>query len=262
MKLVLKIIKFEINNTLRSKWLIIYSAFFLLLGFLLFNFEEETSKAALSLMNIVLFVIPLVSIVFGTVYIYNSINYIQMVLCQPIDRRSLYLGLFFGNSIPLAFGFFIGTALGILLNGFELTNIKPIIILIGVGVILTFIFTAIALWIALRFNDKARGLGVSIIIWLFLSVIYDGIVLFLIYFFRDYPIENFMIALSLINPVDLGRIFFILEFDISALMGYTGALFQKFFGSTFGSLVSVGTLLFWIIVPVFFGLKSFSKKDF
>jgi len=139
---------------------------------------------------------------------------------------------------------------------------KPIIILIGVGVILTFIFTAIALWIALKFNDKARGLGVSIIIWLFLSVIYDGIVLFLIYFFREYPIENFMIALSLINPVDLGRIFFILEFDISALMGYTGALFQKFFGSTFGSLVSIGTLLFWIVIPVFMGLKSFNNKDF
>ena len=90
MKLIGKIIQFELSNTFRSKWIIIYSVFFLALTFLLFNFEEETGKAALSLMNIVLIVIPLVSIIFGTMYVYNSIDYIQMVLCQPINRKSLF----------------------------------------------------------------------------------------------------------------------------------------------------------------------------
>ena len=262
MKLISKIIKFELNNTMRSKWVIVYSVFFLVLTYLLFNFERDADKAALSLMNIVLLVIPLISIIYGTMYVYNSIDYIQMVLCQPIDRKSLFVGLFLGNSIPLALGFLSGTLLGVILNGISFVTVFPLLILIILGVILTFIFTSIAFLTALKFNDKARGLGASILIWLMLAVVYDGMVLFIIYIFREYPIENFVIVLSLLNPIDLGRIFFILDFNISALMGYTGAIFQKFFGSTFGSLISISVMLIWFIIPLLFGLKNFNKKDF
>ncbi len=262
MILISKIIKFELNNTMRSKWVIVYSVFFLVLTYLLFNFERDADKAALSLMNIVLLVIPLISIIYGTMYVYNSIDYIQMVLCQPIDRKSLFVGLFLGNSIPLALGFLSGTLLGVILNGISFVKVFPLLILIILGVVLTFIFTSIAFLTALKFNDKARGLGASILIWLMLAVVYDGMVLFIIYIFREYPIENFVIVLSLLNPIDLGRIFFILDFNISALMGYTGAIFQKFFGSTFGSLISISVMLIWFIIPLLFGLKNFNKKDF
>lgn len=262
MELITKIIKFEISNTLRSKWIIVYSAFFLLLTFLLFNFEEDANKAALSLMNIILIVIPLVSVIFGTMYVYNSIDYIQMVLCQPINRKSLFVGLYLGNSIPLAFGFISGTFLGIVLSGYSFMGYKSIFILLVIGFALTFIFTSIAFLIAIKVSDKARGLGIAIIIWLMLSVIYDGIVLFVIYYFRDYPIENIVLGISLLNPIDLARIFFILDFNISALMGYTGALFIKFFGSSLGVVISIIMMFVWFIIPVIFGFRSFYKKDF
>jgi Cu-processing system permease protein len=262
MKLIGKIIQFELSNTFRSKWIIIYSAFFLALTFLLFNFEEETGKAALSLMNIVLIVIPLVSIIFGTMYVYNSIDYIQMVLCQPINRKSLFIGLYLGNSIPLASGFFLGTLGGIILSGVSFEVIKPIVVLITTGTALTFIFTSISFLVAIKFSDKAKGLGISIIIWLMLSVIYDGLVLFVIYYFQDYPIENVVLGISLLNPIDLARIFFMMDFNLSALMGYTGALFNKFFGSSLGAFVSITMMLIWLITPLIFGFRSFNKKDF
>lgn len=262
MELITKIIKFELSNTFRSKWIIVYSAFFLLLTFLLFNFEEDTNKAALSLMNIILIVIPLVSVIFGTMYVYNSIDYIQMVLCQPINRKTLFIGLYLGNSIPLAAGFIFGTLLGVILSGFSFPAFEQIIILLVIGFALTFIFTSIAFWIAIKFSDKARGLGISIIIWLMLSVVYDGLVLFVIYYFREYPIENIVLGISLLNPIDLARIFFILDFNVSALMGYTGALFNKFFGSSLAIILSITMMFVWFVVPILFGLKSFFKKDF
>lgn len=262
MELIYKIIKFELSNAFRSKWILVYSAFFLLTSFLLLNFGEDNSKAILSLMNIVLIVIPLVSIIFGTIYVYNSNDYIQMVLCQPIDRNSLFIGLYLGNSIPLAAGFLIGTLLGFILNGYANFTFESFILLLIVGAALTFIFTTISFLIGIKFSDKSRGLGFAIIIWLLLSVAYDGIVLFVIYYFRDYPIENIVLAISLLNPIDLGRIMFILNFDISALMGYTGALFHKFFGSALGIIISFSLLFLWLIIPTFWGLKSFKKKDF
>lgn len=259
MELITKIIKFELSNTFRSKWIIVYSAFFLLLTFLLFNFEEDTNKAALSLMNIVLIVIPLVSLIFGTMYVYNSLDYIQMVLCQPINRKSLFVGLYLGNSIPIASGFLFGTLLGTILSGYSFIDNKSILILIVIGFALTFIFTAIAFWIAIKFSDKARGLGVSIIIWLMLSVVYDGLVLFLIYYFREYPIENIVLE-SVFKSNRFGENIFILDFNVSALMGYTGALFNKFFGSSLGTILSIAMMFLWFVVPILLGLKSFYKK--
>ncbi len=262
MELIIKIIRFEFNNAIRSKWVIIFSAFFFLTTFLLLNFDPDSGKALLSLMNIVLIIIPLVSLIFGTMYIYNSRDYIEMVLCQPIDRKSLFVGLYLGNSVPLAFGFLLGTILGFALNGFPGTALLNFILLLLIGTTLTFIFTSISFLIGIKFADKSRGLGFAILIWLLLSVVYDGFILFVVYFFREYPIENLILAINLFNPIDLGRIVFMLEFNISALMGYTGALFNKFFGSSLGLLVSFIMMVFWFIVPVLLSLKAFIKKDF
>lgn len=262
MELILKIMKFEFSNLLRSKWVILYFSFFLLLSFLLFNFENESGKAVLSLMNVVLIIIPLVSIIFGTMYVYNSNDYIQMVLCQPLDRRSLYFGLYLGNAIPLALSFVAGVLIGFVINGLDPAGINSVLVLMINGFVLTLIFTSIAFLTAIIINDKVRGLGISILIWLFLAIVYDGLILFVTYFFREYPIENIILAICLINPIDLARIFFILDFNISALMGYTGALFNKFFGTSFGVIVSISIMTIWFIIPFLFGLRSFNKKDF
>lgn len=262
MELISKIISFELSNAFRSKWILVYTSFFFLISFLLLNFDSDSSKAILSLLNIILIIIPLVSIIFGTTYIYNSRNYIEMVLCQPIDRKSLFIGLYLGNSLPLAIGFLAGTLFGFLLNGFPNTALIYFILLTGLGVTLTFIFTSISFLIGIKFADKSKGLGFAILIWLLLSVLYDGMILFLVYFFSDYPIENFVLAASLLNPIDLSRIIFLLKFNISALMGYTGALFNKFFGSSLGFLISSIMMIIWFLIPAVLGLIAFKKKDF
>ncbi|MCU0406168.1 MAG: nitrous-oxide metabolic protein NosY, partial [Ignavibacteriaceae bacterium] len=65
MKLVKKILLYEIHNTIRSKWVILYTFFFFLVGYGLFTFSGDVNKAYISLMNIIIIVIPLVSIIFG-----------------------------------------------------------------------------------------------------------------------------------------------------------------------------------------------------
>lgn len=54
-------------------------------------------------------------------------------------------------------------------------------------------------------------------------------VLSVIQLLTDYPLEKATLTLVLLNPVDLGRILMLMQLDISALMGYTGAFFQQFF---------------------------------
>ncbi len=262
MQLIWKIVRYELNNLYRSKWIILYTAFFLLISYVMFNFESDGSKAVLTLLNIVLIVIPLVSIIFGTMYLYNSREFIEMMLCQPITRRTLFYGLFMGTSIPLASGFTLGVSVPFFVFNMAGAYLSDLFILLIIGISLTFVFCAIAFLISVKYDDKSKGLGFAIVVWLFLAVIYDGLILFVIYFFQDYPLENPILVMSILNPIDLGRIFFMLNFDIAALMGYTGALFNKFFGSTSGMMISVTTLVLWFFIPALLGLKWFKKKDF
>jgi len=135
-------------------------------------------------------------------------------------------------------------------------------ILMVAGVFLTFIFVALAFSISIRYEDRLKGLGLSILLWFFFAIMYDGIVLILIYSFGDYPLEKAMIGVSLLNPIDIARTLLLLQFDISALMGYTGAVFHKFFAGWTGMMISILSLLLWIGVPLYTGLRVFKKKDF
>lgn len=258
-----KIIKYELHDVIRSKWLIIYTVFFLVITDGLFRFGGSSSKVVLSLINIVLIIIPLVSIIFGSMYSYNSREFVELLLAQPLNRKLLFTGMYAGLALPLSLGFVMGVGIPFAIHGFsDQSQLSHLAILLLSGVFLTCIFVGLAFLITVVSEDKAKGLGIAICTWLLFAVIYDGIVLFVVLMFGDYPLEKAMITLSLFNPIDLARILVLLNFDVSALMGYTGAVFQKFFGSILGQALSLVSLTTWAFLPVIFGLRSFARKDF
>src|SRR5688572_11677045 len=110
-------------------------------------------------------------------------------------------------------------------------------------------------------RDKARGIGFALLLWFYFSLIYDGLVLLVLFSFSDYPMEKFTLLLSSLNPIDLGRIFIMLQMDVSALMGYTGALYKDFFGTATGVFFTFGIMLLWIAVPFAGAVFAFKKKD-
>ncbi|HSC36734.1 MAG TPA: ABC transporter permease subunit, partial [Chitinophagaceae bacterium] len=126
---------------------------------------------------------------------------------------------------------------------------------------LSLIFVAIALLASAMTRDKAKGIGVAVLLWLYFSLLFDGLVLFILFQFEDYPLEKAMVVLSALNPIDLSRVLILLKMDISALMGYTGAVFKNFFGTQAGFILALGILLLWIIVPVWLSLRKFNRKD-
>ncbi|MFA3784007.1 ABC transporter permease subunit [Melioribacteraceae bacterium 4301-Me] len=263
MNTLLKIIKFQLHDILRSKWLIIYWLFFLLITYGFFALSSDFSKVLVSLINIIQIVIPLVSIVFGTIYLYSNRDYVIFMLSQPIKRSTLYFGLFLGLLIPLIGCFVFGISISIVLFVSSVgENWLSLVYLIISGVFQTIIFTGLSFLISTLNENKMLGLGLSLFIWLFFSAIYDALFLLILQFFQDYPLEKISIVITMFNPIDIARILIILHLDISALMGYTGAVFQKFFNNDLGIAVSLLLLVCWSIIPVIIGRKKFSIKDF
>jgi len=73
--------------------------------------------------------------------------------------------------------------------------------------------------------------------------------------------EKPMIGISALNPIDLSRILILLQLDVSAMMGYTGAVFKDFFGTYIGIIFSLITLFLWIALPVWYATRKFNTKD-
>jgi len=70
-----------------------------------------------------------------------------------------------------------------------------------------------------------------------------------------------MLVFTTLNPVDLGRIMILLQMDMSALMGYTGAIFREFFDTGTGTTLATIILFIWILFPLWLSVRSFAKKD-
>lgn len=251
------ITKFVISDILKNKIVLIYLLLLCIFSWSIFSLEDNTSKGILSLLNIVLLTVPLVSIIFSNIYMYNSAEFIELLVSQPVRRSTIWKSLFTGLSLALMAAYMIGIGMPVLFFVPGMTGLT----LVVTGMLITAVFVSVAMLCSIVMRDKARGIGLSIVIWLLMSLIYDGLVLFFMFQYADYPIEKPMAILSALNPVDLARIHVLLQVDVEALMGYTGAVFKKMFGTVPGLAVSLGLMLLWIAVPFFISLRLFNRKD-
>jgi Cu-processing system permease protein len=252
-----KITKYVLVDILRNKIVLIYTIFLLVISLTVFNLEGNAGKGLLSLLNIVLIIVPLICIIFSTIYTYNSTEFIELLVSQPLPRKKIWGSLFAGLAGSLSLAFLMGAGIPILLYAPSATGFTMLLM----GLILSVIFVGIAMLAAVFTRDKAKGIGVSILLWLYFALIFDGLVLFILFQFQDYPLEKAMLVLSGCNPIDLGRILILLKMDVSALMGYTGAVFKDFFGTGLGFAIAMTVLLLWMVLPILFSARKFNKKD-
>lgn len=252
-----RVIKYVFYDILRTRFILLYTLFLLVSTIALFQLDSDPGKVVMSLLNIVLMVVPLVSIVFTTIHFFNSYEFIELMLAQPVNRRVVFLGEYFAVAFSLCVSYVIGIGVPILLYGASASGLT----LIYTGIVLTLVFISLAFLASVLTRDKAKAIGIALLFWFYFSLIYDGLLLWVVYTFSDYPLEKLTLFLITLNPVDLARIIMLLQLDISALMGYTGAFYKQFFGSSAGVLFSTGILFVWIIVPLLVALRIFAKKD-
>lgn len=252
-----RIIKIILIDILKNKIIIAYTLILAILSWSSFALEDNSAKGILTVLNVILFTVPLVSILFATIYLYNSSEFIELLLSQPIKRKKIWISLFLGLSLSMTLAFFVGAGIPLLMNSPD--NIGLMMLLNGCFI--TIIFTALAFLSSIITRDKAKGIGIAIMTWLYFALLFDGIVLFLLFQLQEYPIEKAMVGITAFSPIDLARIQILLQLDVSAMMGYTGAIFKDFFGTSVGLFVSFGLMILWMLIPFYISLRKFIRKD-
>lgn len=254
---MIRIIRYVFYDLMRTRFVVFYTVFLFVSTFAMYQLDTDAGKVVLSLMNVVLMVVPLVSIVFASIHFYNSYEFIELMLAQPVNRRIVFLSEYLAVAFSLSVALLTGMGIPMLWFGVSYAGVT----LLYAGVMLTWVFVSLAFLSAVLTRDKAKAIGVALLFWFYFSLIYDGLVLWIIYTFMDYPLEKITLVLISFNPVDLARIVLLLQLDISALMGYTGAFYKAFFGSSTGILFSSSILFVWMLLPLSLSLRIFDRKD-
>ncbi len=252
-----RIVKYIFLDILRNRFIIFYTLFLAITTIALYQLDSDPAKVTLSLLNIMLMVVPLVSIIFTTIHFYNSYEFIELMLAQPVNRKVVFLSEYLALTFSLSLSIVLGIGVPVLIYGIDSASFT----LLYTGVLLNLVFVSLAFLASVLTRDKAKAIGIALLFWFYFSLIYDGLLLWIIYSFQDYPLEKITLGLVSLNPIDIARIIMILQLDISALMGYTGAFYKDFFGSNMGILFSGLILGLWILLPVGFATRIFERKD-
>ncbi|NNM32231.1 MAG: ABC transporter permease [Gemmatimonadetes bacterium] len=251
----------QFRDLLRTRAVAGYALFVALATWGLLQFGGGAERALPSLATLVVLVVPLVSVLITTTYLYHSGDFIELILSQPVGRRPLFTALYLGLVVTLVGAFLLGVLAPFLAVGLT-EGVRGLMILVVAGAFLTAIFVSLGFFVAFRVADPARGNGVALLVWLALAVLYDGGVLYAAYRWAAYPLETPMLLLMALNPVDVARVLLIMGLDASAMMGYTGAVFQDFFGGGWGMVMAISCLTLWVVVPALGALRVFVRKDF
>ena len=252
-----RIVKYVLYDILQNRMVIGYTLFLLAASLGLFNLSGDATKGLVGLLNVVLIVVPLVSIVFATIHFYNASEFIELLAAQPIRRSVIVWSEFFGLAAAMTLAVLVGLGIPVALYAPNATGLTLVIVAAGLSVV----FVSIALLASVLTRDKAKGIGAALLLWFYFALLYDALVLFLMFSFADYPLEKAMLAVIALNPIDLARVVVLLQMDISALMGYTGALFREFLGTGWGIGFAFVVLLLWVFVPIGVAVRVFRRKD-
>lgn len=263
MRNLLQVAKFEFKENIRNKWVFAYAiSFFLLSSLLIYFGGNESAKIIASLLSVILLLVPLFALLFGSMNFLDSLSFMEVIFTRPISRYHYYSGKFLGLSLVLNLGYLLGVGIPVLLfTNPESKLLFLSIQLLAYGFLLNLIFIALSLLIAVLFLKREAVLSVSLALWFYLYLLYDLLMLGISINFGEYPLEVPILLLTCINPLDLVRIITILQMDNAVLLGFTSAFFQKYLGNTNGILLCLSLLVVWTGIPFYIGYRFFAKKD-
>ncbi|MCB0793834.1 MAG: ABC transporter permease subunit [Flavobacteriales bacterium] len=254
---MIKVFKYTLIDLARNRAMLGYALLLLLVSEGLFQLEGDPMKAFLGLVQVVIALVPLIAMLFTIVYGYDVLEFTQLLAVQPIGRSAILGGQVLALSVSLLLAQGFGLGLPLLVH----FPTRVALVLTVTGSALVLVFSALGTLIALSQREKARGVGIGLGVWFVFVLVYDALLMWLMFALSDRPIEPWVVPLAALDPIDLARIMVMLEVDLAAMMGYSGALYKEFFGSTGGMAVALGTLMLWIVVPIAFAFRTFRGKD-
>ena len=264
------VVRKELRDALRNKWLVGYASLLGVLGFAAaFTGIQGSAGLALqafgrttaTLMNLCLLLAPLVAVLMGASAIAGERERgtLEHLLAQPLSRSGLLLGKHAGLLLALTAATLAGfVPAGILIAWSAGPSVLPHYLIfpliaslagaamLGVGIV-----------VSVSCRSAVQAQGTAVFAWFAFVLLYD---LLLMGSLAMSGIRvDVLSALLLANPVDAARVLGVLALEPDLyLLGPAGAFLASKFSRGGSALVLVSTLLAWVVLPLALALMRFS----
>ena len=273
MKNLLLIAYLDLKESIRAKWFLVYSLVFggMIALFFIAGVTQSQVMGFSGLSRLLLMYIQITIVILPIFILVTTVRSIsgdrdnhilEYMLSFPISLKQYYWGKILGRFItvflPVFFAMILAVIYGVIIGASVPWDI--LFLYSGLLFALSSAFLGIAFFISSFVKSSEVALGISFFVWIFLLAFID-IALISLMMQNRYE-ESMIIAIALINPMEIFRVAAISLFDPELTVMGPVAFYIL---DTFNQWAFV---LFSILYPVLlglvfsvFGYKIFSKKD-
>ena len=268
------ILKKELKDSLKSKWLVTFAVtfFFLALGvpYIILGAggllpQDYPGMVVGTLITLAVPLVPLVSLAMSSTTIAGEreTGTLEYLLAQPASK----VEVFFGKYVGIVFSLTLAMMLGY--GGAELivyatnpTFIVSFVYALLYSSLLSAASVGLGFIISVMTKTRAAAIGSGLFLWFILVIIYDSGFLGVITVALN--ADALLLPLTIANPVETTRILALMHMADSPLRGELGPqasfLLQEY-GSIVASRILAAVLILWVVVPVTISYLLFRRQD-
>jgi Cu-processing system permease protein len=260
----------QMTLIMRSHWLagfgLLFSSLAIMVAFLgntggagFDGFNRMTA----SLLNVNLLLIPLLSLLIGSLFLSGEKEDrgLMLLLTYPVSPWAVilgkYAGLFAAVWSVLTFGY--GAALLVIFFVGGLVSVSLLLLFYLYSVLLAAIFLSLAMTIGIMAKTRFQALGVSLIIWAFLVLFYEFIIMGASMFMMKQWLLPMLTASIFFNPVELIRVQSILSLDGASVFGPRLYDLTIWADGMVGKMLFAAAALLWTVLPVLYSVRRIKR---
>lgn len=263
----------ELIINVRNKWTMIFAAAFGVLVLAISYFGLITAgtmgfqgfaRTSASLLNLVLYVVPLVALVMGTMSFTSEKTSSELLFSQPVTRTEILLGKLAG----LFASIFTATLIGFGLAGLVIAaraggeGVFRYPAFVGLSLLLALIFLSLSALVSALCHRKAKAFGVVLFLWFFFVLFYDLLVIGGTFVLKERAANTFIFSSLFGNPVDMVRVASLIVLNGKEIFGVAGAALLRFLGGEVTSvLLLIAALIVWMVAPFALAQRLLKRQD-
>jgi Cu-processing system permease protein len=263
----------ELVVSIRNRWTLVFAAVFGVLVLSISYFGLVTggavgfqgfARTSASLLNMVLYIVPLVSLTMGTLSFTSEKSGSELLFAQPITRGEILLGKLLGLFASIFTAMLIGFGIGGVVIASQAGTAGSMRYpgLVGFSLLLALIFLSLSAFISTLCRRKTKAFGVALFVWFFFVLFYDLLVIGLTFVLKEHTANVFIFGSLFGNPIDMMRVASLMTLNGTDIFGPGGAALLRFLGGERLSVaLLVAALSFWVIAPLSAAQKLLKHQD-
>lgn len=263
----------ELVINIRNRWTIVFAGAFGILVLATSYFGLVTggmvgfqgfARTSASLVNIVLYLVPLVALIMGTLSFTSEKSAGELLFSQPVTRTEILLGKFLGLFVSILTATVVGFGLAgvvIAANAGTYGSLRyPALVMFSLW--LALIFLSLSAAISALCRRKSKAFGVALFIWFFFVLFYDLLVIGATFLVNERTANKLIFGSLFGNPVDMVRVASLMTLNGKDIFGAGGAALLKFLGGETASFaLLLVALSLWIVAPLFVAQRLLRRQD-